>query len=371
MNSLNDICYEEIKDSFHHGLFGDFKLVIDKNTGCFNATKLCNLGGKKFYHWNLLEKSKNLVNYIKNTRTRDSVVGFYEVKGDNNDYITKKITGQYVPKEIILDIASWISIEFYMKCNDIIINYHTEEFKNLSDEAVENKIKKIEDNYKNIVEEKEVEISDLNSKLNNIIDQNNKILETNKKLEYQNNTVIETNKNLESQNRELLYLARKQNIKLDSIENELEDTNYKLDALTETVEENILPDRNISPNDDKLKHNLAIYKHNEEIRIIRAQNKLSANRLKNVDTKDVIVNEYVPNPIDFINRMKLKCNSVNKEIKKKLKISNRNMNYDEFNELYDENKLFEIKYSHILLNNSNLNDIVDCFNLLKKEQYDY
>lgn len=41
--SLNDICYEQIKDNFYYGKFGDFKLVIDKDTGCFNATKLCNL----------------------------------------------------------------------------------------------------------------------------------------------------------------------------------------------------------------------------------------------------------------------------------------------------------------------------------------
>lgn len=35
--------------------------------------------------------------------------------------------------------------------------------------------------------------------------------------------------------------------------------NYKLDDLTQTIEENILPDRNI-PHDPKLKHNLLIYK---------------------------------------------------------------------------------------------------------------
>ncbi|CCU56435.1 N1R/p28-like protein [Mythimna separata entomopoxvirus 'L'] len=350
MNSLNDICYEHIKDTFYYGLFGDFKLVIDKNTGCFNATKLCNLGGKKFKHWKSLEKSKDLIEYIKKSRGRDHDSGFYEIKGDNKDDLVKKVTGQYVPKEIILDISSWISIEFYMKCNDVIINYHTKEFKNLSDEDVENKIKIIENKYINIIVENEEQLKIKDDKIDELSIKIDKLLD----------------------------LVNKQNIKLDEnkeeltyIKDELEDTNYKLDTLTDTLETVIIPDRNIPPNDDKLKHNLVIYKNNDEIRIIRAQNKLSANKLKNIDVKDIVVNEYVPNPIDFINRMKLKCNSVNKEIKKKLKISNRNMNYDEFNELYDDSKLFEIKYSHILLNNSNLDDIVDCFNLLKKEQYDY
>jgi hypothetical protein len=31
--SLNDICYEYIKDNFYYGKFGDFTLVVDKNTG--------------------------------------------------------------------------------------------------------------------------------------------------------------------------------------------------------------------------------------------------------------------------------------------------------------------------------------------------
>ena len=37
---------EHIKDTFYYGVFGDFKLVIDKATGCFNATKLCDAGKK-------------------------------------------------------------------------------------------------------------------------------------------------------------------------------------------------------------------------------------------------------------------------------------------------------------------------------------
>jgi hypothetical protein len=37
----------------------------------------------------------------------------YEVKLQNNDQLNKQVTGTYVPKELILDIASWISVEFY------------------------------------------------------------------------------------------------------------------------------------------------------------------------------------------------------------------------------------------------------------------
>ncbi len=69
MDSLNKVCYEQIKDTFYKGLFGDFPLIVDKKTGYFNATKLCNLGGKKYYHWKQTERSKKLIQYYE-TRPR-------------------------------------------------------------------------------------------------------------------------------------------------------------------------------------------------------------------------------------------------------------------------------------------------------------
>jgi KilA-N domain len=124
MASLNDVCFERIRDTFYYGMFGEFKLVVDKSTGCFNATKMCADGGKQFYNWSRLEKSKRLMEYCQ-SRPSYMRVGsdFYEVKGDNKDALVAKTTGQYVRKELILDIASWVSIEFYDKCNQIIIDF--------------------------------------------------------------------------------------------------------------------------------------------------------------------------------------------------------------------------------------------------------
>jgi hypothetical protein len=93
---------------------------------------LCNDGGKKFYKWTYLEKSKRLIKfYNEKTRPCKSEGGstFYEIKGDNQNENVAKITGQYVQKELILDIASWISVEFYDKCNEIIVDFFVSEFK--------------------------------------------------------------------------------------------------------------------------------------------------------------------------------------------------------------------------------------------------
>jgi len=94
-SSLNDICYKQIKGNFYYGIFGEFQLVVDKTTGCFNATKLCNLGGKKFKNWTVLSKSKQIIEYFDKSCPRDNWVDIYEIRESNNNPINKQITGQY------------------------------------------------------------------------------------------------------------------------------------------------------------------------------------------------------------------------------------------------------------------------------------
>jgi hypothetical protein len=97
MASLNDVCFERIRDTFYYGMFGEFKLVVDKSTGCFNATKLCTDGGKQFKIGHVLKSQSG-------SSRRPHLVGgsdFYEVKGDNKDELVAKTTGQYVRKELI------------------------------------------------------------------------------------------------------------------------------------------------------------------------------------------------------------------------------------------------------------------------------
>nr|AAB96622.1 17K ORF [Heliothis armigera entomopoxvirus] len=131
--SLNDICYEQIKDSFHYGLFGDFKLIIDKNTGYFNATKLCKDGGKRFDHWLENTKSKELIEYYDEKISPGSPGDINNIK-KSHYYINLKgnninniISGTYVYINILLNIASWISIDFYDKCYKIIETYYINE----------------------------------------------------------------------------------------------------------------------------------------------------------------------------------------------------------------------------------------------------
>jgi hypothetical protein len=93
MASLNDVCFERVRDTFYYGMFGEFKLVVDKSTGCFNATKSCVDGGKQFKIGHVLKSQSGSLN---TSRGSDLVGGsdFYEVKGDNKDELVAKTTGQ-------------------------------------------------------------------------------------------------------------------------------------------------------------------------------------------------------------------------------------------------------------------------------------
>lgn len=114
--NLKEICYRQIQDNFYYGLFGDYQLVIDKNTGCFNATQLCINSSKNYKDWVILENSKKLIKYYTKKLHNNNHPIFYYIKDSNKT----EITGKYLPKELLLDILSWLSVDFYYKYSTII-----------------------------------------------------------------------------------------------------------------------------------------------------------------------------------------------------------------------------------------------------------
>ncbi|MGL5355071.1 MAG: DUF3627 domain-containing protein [Cetobacterium sp.] len=92
------------------------------------------------------------------------------MREQNNDPINKQITGQYVQKELILDIASWISPEFYLKCNEIVMNYFVNEYKNMSSYDRDAKIKELELKMQNLEIEKDEIIQEKTNKIDELTD---------------------------------------------------------------------------------------------------------------------------------------------------------------------------------------------------------
>jgi len=175
--TLNDICYEQIKDTFWYGIYGDFKLVIDKSTDCFNATKLCEATGKRFRDWFRLDKSKELIEYynaLKSPPTSPSrdekaaaqicAAAFYEITLQNNDKINPLITGTYLCKDLILSLATWISNDFYHKCSNIVNHYFVKDFKE-REQLLQDLIISAEEKMKKLCLEKDATIEEQKCKI--------------------------------------------------------------------------------------------------------------------------------------------------------------------------------------------------------------
>jgi len=203
--SLNAICYKHIKDTFHYGIYGDFKLVIDKRTDCFNATKLCEGTGKQLRNWTRLEKSKELIEYYRKMPTTSggrlfgetdaadtkklplrserqlfeetdtkkmplrSEGHLYEIKLQNNDKLNPLISGTYLCKELLLSLATWISNDFYHKCSNIVNHYFVKDFKDRA-QALQELIISAEKNMEKLCLEKDATIAEQQCKIDELMD---------------------------------------------------------------------------------------------------------------------------------------------------------------------------------------------------------
>jgi regulator of replication initiation timing len=99
----------------------------------------------------------------------------YEIKGANKDKIERQVTGTYVPKELILDIASWISLEFYDKCNKVVINHFIKEFKKMDKTKFKNKIKEVERQMEEMTLKHDEEIKVKDDKIDQLLDSNKRL----------------------------------------------------------------------------------------------------------------------------------------------------------------------------------------------------
>ena len=372
--SLNNIVIEQIKDNYYRGEFLGLDLVIDKNTGYFNATKLCKAGNKQFSHWYCLKKTKELLKYVsKIQHPRDPEgVESYEVKiGTKSNPSKKEIAGTYVCKELILDIASWISSEFYLKCNKIIVSHAEEEFK----KKYETKIKESEiAELCKIIKETEIKREQDRIKHD--------------KEREEDKIQREQDRIKHDQEREQDKLRYEQDLNRHTKEREEDAIRHEevIDNLYEVKDklDRSLPDRNIDPEDDELVHYYILLKNKQntnEYRLLRGQDKhIELMKKKFTNSFDVILEKTKnPNPIDFANRLKETIKIINEKTyavtlkdvrcsteyskgtptQKRMLITNAKKEHSRI--IYISNK--------ITLNNFNENDLLKLVNDLNHDKY--
>ena len=110
-------------------------------------------------NWSRLERAKELLEFYAKQPCWILHSYFYEIKGGNKNVICAKITGQYVQKEFILDIASWISPAFYFKCSKIV-NYFFIELYKKDLELKDQQLKEAKDQFNETIQEIKEQLQD-------------------------------------------------------------------------------------------------------------------------------------------------------------------------------------------------------------------
>ena len=91
-------------------VINDYSLVYRKEDGYVDVTNLCKAGGKKFNHWNSLEKTQAFIKVLSN-EAGIPVSKLIEVISGGNF----KNQGTWAHPQVAINIAQWISPEFDVK----------------------------------------------------------------------------------------------------------------------------------------------------------------------------------------------------------------------------------------------------------------
>jgi hypothetical protein len=119
--SNNFIIFEDINQEYAWANYLGIKVMIMKSVGYVNVTKMCNEYSKKdFFHWKENKKSQELLKYYTDKfKTNDIPVLIINATETGIKY-----RGTYAHPKLVLNIACWISNDFYDKVSDIITEYN-------------------------------------------------------------------------------------------------------------------------------------------------------------------------------------------------------------------------------------------------------
>ena len=133
--NVGDIAYKQIDGKYWFGQYGDFNVVLDKESGYINVSKLCRDGGKKFKHWTDNKSSKELIAAFSLNIPEAGI------PASQNDWLIRKIItqqhaeqdklifGSYAHPDLVPHIASWVSAPFARMVSKITNNFLFGQYK--------------------------------------------------------------------------------------------------------------------------------------------------------------------------------------------------------------------------------------------------
>jgi hypothetical protein len=132
-NNITETIYEPITEKYGWAKYGEFKVIMDRQTGYINGTKLCKEYGKKeLFSWTKIKQYEELVDSLSSVLNKNRSELSFVINGGTN-----QITwGTYLHPLLIPSLAGWIHPKFAISAakliNDYIVSEYKEELRKLT-----------------------------------------------------------------------------------------------------------------------------------------------------------------------------------------------------------------------------------------------
>src|SRR3977135_1410111 len=147
---ISELVFEQIEGNFWYAAYGPFRVIMMKDTGYINVTKLCSSGGKDYKDWSRLKGSHQLIQALENMVALENPHGSSDLALENGNVqictlrsppykivhnfnqtdVERVISGTYCHPDLIPHIACWVSPDFALLVSKIVNGYITQEYKN-------------------------------------------------------------------------------------------------------------------------------------------------------------------------------------------------------------------------------------------------
>ncbi|ARE67709.1 SWPV1-187 [Shearwaterpox virus] len=111
----------DIDDDFNYIYYGKLKIIVMKQCGYFNATKVCKHFNKEFHKWQRFESSKSLMVLIEKVIFPNKCVINIPSESSDKDCTS----GTYVHPLLFPHVLSWISPKYAIQISNIVNCIHT------------------------------------------------------------------------------------------------------------------------------------------------------------------------------------------------------------------------------------------------------
>lgn len=170
---MEAIIFKDINDKFAYGMYLDIEVIIMKENGYINATRLCSdiskiIGkDKRFRDWKRISTTQDYINVIDSDLKQQAMnLAGSIIENNKTPFEENYLRGHYIHRYLITHLASWISPLYGLKVSKIVDEYYINKYNKISKEEKEiiitpyiERINRLEE----IIDEKENEIERKNT----------------------------------------------------------------------------------------------------------------------------------------------------------------------------------------------------------------